>query len=96
MNLDDAFERCLELLYQAALDEARWPAASALVEEAVGAHRSTLIVGEGSDDDVRIYFARTHEAGDRREDLVREYFTEYHPHDEGMPRLRRLPHGQLG
>ena len=94
MSLDDTFERCLEALYEAALDDTRWPAASALIEETVGAHRSTLIVGEGSDDDVRIYFARTHEAGERREDLVREYFSEYHAHDEGIPRLRRLPHGR--
>ena len=34
MNPDDAFERILESLYEAALDGARWPAASALVEEA--------------------------------------------------------------
>ena len=95
MSQDDAFERCLELLYEAALDDARWPAASARIEEAVGTDRSTVIVGEGSDEDVRIYFARFLQASDSREDLAREYFTVYHPHDEGLPRLRRQPHGQL-
>ena len=58
MNPDDAFERILESLYEAALDDARWPAASALVEESVGASGNALIVGEGYDDDLRIYFAR--------------------------------------
>ena len=36
VNPDDAFERMLEALYEAALDDARWPAATALVEETVG------------------------------------------------------------
>ena len=34
MNLDDAFERILESLYRAMLDDAHWPAASALIDEA--------------------------------------------------------------
>ena len=58
MNPDDIFERSLAALYEAALDDARWPAAAALVEEAVGTGGSTLSVGEGFDDDVRLYFAR--------------------------------------
>ncbi len=95
MSPDDAFERCLELLYEAALDDARWPAASAQIEEAVGTDRSMLTVGEGSDEDVRIYFARFFMSGDIREDLAREYFTVYHPHDEGLPRLRQQPQGRL-
>ena len=95
MNPDDAFERSLAALYEAALDDARWPAATALVEEAVGAGGNALIVGEGVDDDVRIYFARYLRRGDSVEDLAREYFEVYHPHDEGMPRLRQLPQGRL-
>ena len=95
MSQDDAFERCLELLYEAALDDARWPAASARIEEAVGTDRSTVIVGEGSDEDVRIYFARYLRRGESVQDQARAYFNAYHPHDEGMPRLRQLPHGRL-
>ena len=95
MNPADAFERILALLYEAALDDARWPAATALVEEAVGARGSTLSVGEGFDDDVRLYFARFLSRGENREDVAREYFSVYHPHDEGLPRLRLRPHGQL-
>ena len=96
MNPDDAFERILESLYEAALDDARWPAASALVEESVGASGSALIVGEGyDDDDLRIYFARYLRRSESAQDQAREYFDTYHPYDEGMPRLRRLPHGRL-
>ena len=96
MNPDDAFERILESLYEAALDDARWPAASTLVEESVGASGNALIVGEGyDDDDLRIYFARYLRRSESAQHEAREYFDTYHPHDEGMPRLRRLPHGRL-
>ena len=95
MNPDDAFERCLEALYGAALDDARWPAASILIEEAVGADGHSLTVGEGFGDDVRVYFARFLYRGEGDPERVREYFDVYHPSDIGLPRLRRRPHGQL-
>ena len=95
MNPDDAFERCLALLHDAALDDACWPAASAQVEEAIGASGSALIVGEGLGDELRIYFARYLRRGASVEEEARAYFSVYHPHDEGMPRLRRLAHGRL-
>ena len=95
MNPDDAFERCLAALYEAALDDACWRAASTLIEEAVGARGSTLSVGEGFGDDVRVHFARFLSRGESRGDVAREYFHVYHPHDEGLPRLRQSPHGRL-
>ena len=95
VNAHDAFERVLSALYEAALDDARWPAATALLEEAVGADGNALIVGEGLGDDVRIHFARFLYRGEGHPDQVREYFDVYHRHDEAMPRLRRLPHGKL-
>ena len=95
MNPDDAFERCLESLYAAALDDARWPAATGRIEEALDAAGNALSVVEGGDDDVRIHFARFLRRGDSYQDLMREYFTVYHPLDEAMPRARRLPHGRL-
>ena len=42
-----------------------------------------------------IYFARFLERDERHEDAARECFSVYHPHDEGLPRLRECPHGQL-
>ena len=95
MNPDDAFERILALLYEAALDDAGWPAASALIEETCGAVGSTLWVGEGYGADGRLFFARLLYRGEPRDDLAREYYEVYHPHDEGPPRHRELPSGQL-
>ncbi|MYE81133.1 MAG: hypothetical protein F4X36_04680, partial [Gammaproteobacteria bacterium] len=95
MDPPDAFGRILGLLHCAALDDARWPDATALIEEAVGTAGSTLTVGEGFGDDVRLHFARILQRGHGREDLAREYFNVYLPHDEGIPRLRRRPHGEL-
>ena len=95
MNPDDAFERVLSSFYEAALDDARWPAATALMEEAVGASGNALIVGEGLGDDARLLFARFFRHGEGVEELGRRYFDIYYPHDEAVPRIRRLPHSQL-
>ena len=66
-----------------------------LIEEAAGYRGHTLAVGERLGDDVRIVFARFLERGESREDLGREYLEVYHAQDEAVPRIRRLPHGQL-
>ena len=95
MSVDGAFERILALLYEAALDDTRWSAATGLIEEALDAAGTALSVVEGGDDDVRIHFARFLRRGDSVQDLMREYFTVYHPHNEAIPRARRLPHGRL-
>ena len=95
VNPHDAFERILASLYEAALDDAGWLAASALIEEACGAVGSTLWVGEGYGADERLFFARLHYRGEPRDDLAREYYQVYHPHDEGPPRYRERPSGQL-
>ena len=94
MNLDDAFERSIGLLYRAARDNAHWPAASALIEEACGAVGNFLVVGEGSDE-ARIDFARLLYRGEDRQDLAREYFDVYFPRDEALSRRRTLPDGRL-
>ena len=95
MTPDATFERCLGWLYEAALDDARWAGAAALIEEAIGTGGSTLAVAEGFDDDARLHFVRILQRGQCREDLAREFFEVYLPHDEGIPRLRRRPHGEL-
>ena len=95
MNADDAFERILEALYEAALDDARWPAATKLIEEAVGTGRSAVMVGEESGEDFIFNFARIVAAGEDREDLARAYFTTWYERDEGFPRLGWRPPGQL-
>ncbi len=95
MNSDDAFERVLASLYEAALDDARWPAATALMEEAVGAVGNAVRVSEEYGADERLSFARVLYRGEPRDDLAREYYEVYYPHDEGPRRHRTLPSGQL-
>ncbi len=95
MNRDDAFERCLEALYEAALDDTHWPAATTLIEEAVGIDGNLVGVSEGSGEDLRVLFTRWLRRGEDRQEQAREYFDVYYPHDEAVPRMARLPHGRL-
>ena len=95
MNPDDAFGRILEALHAAALDDGLWPAASALIEEAVGTRGNVLTVGERSGDEVRVHFNRLLYRGEERHDLAREYFQVYQPIDEGPPRLWQRSVGEL-
>ena len=96
MNPLDALDRILASLHRAALDDAHWPATAALIDEACGIAGNVLVVGEGSGDDARVYFAQyLFNRGEPRPDLAREYFNVYHPHDEAMPRTRKLPAGYV-
>ena len=95
MSDRDAFERILASLYDAMLDDIRWPAASALIDEACGMTGNGLLVREGSKDDFRVLFVGAYWRGQRREDLEREYLENYHPNDERVPRFRQLPAGRL-
>ena len=92
----NAFERILGALHEAALDPALWPGASALIDEALGTHGSSLMCGDGeTEEDFRFYFMWTCLRGQRRRDLERLWLKTYYPVDEGMPRLRRLPFNRL-
>ena len=92
----NAFERIFASLHEAALDPARWPSASALIDEALGTHGSTLACGDGeSEEDYRIHFMWTCLRGERRRDLERLWLETLYPLDERIPRLRRLPFNRL-
>ena len=93
MSDQDAFKRTLAAMYDAMLDDARWPVASALIDEACGVEGNHLLVGEGPKDDVRVLVVGVYTRGRRREDLEREYLENYHPIDERVPRFRQLPDG---
>ena len=95
MNNQDAFERILASLYDAMLDETRWPATSALIDEACGSTGNGLMVGEGPTNDIRGLFVGLYYRGQRREDLEREYLEHYHAIDERVPRFRQLPVSRL-
>ena len=92
----NAFERILASLHEAALDDARWPATSALIDQALGTHGSTLACGGGDPEEgYRIHFMWTCLRGERRRDLERLWLETLYPLDERMPRLRRLPFNRL-
>ena len=95
MSEPPAFERILASLYDAMLDDTHWPATSALIDEACGVVGNALLVGEGPPDDIRVTFVGLYYRGLRRPDLEREHLELYHPSNEGIPRLRQLPDGQL-
>ena len=95
MSQYDTFDRILTLLHEAMLDDAHWPATSALIDEACGMTGNALVVGEGFGSDVRILSARFYCRGERRQDLERTYFEVYHPWDERLPRLRQLPDSRV-
>ena len=95
MSAQDTFERVLAALHEATLDETRWPATSALIDEAVGSQGNTLVVGAGPEDNVQILFMGTYYRGERREDLEREYLEVYHAIDESVPRFQQLPDSRV-
>ena len=95
MSAQDAFERTLAAMHDAMLDDARWPVASALIDEACGIKGNHLLVGEGPLDDRRVLFVGIYSRGERRDDLEREYLANYYPIDECVPRFRQLPDDRL-
>ena len=95
MNRQDPFDRLLDSLHDAAFDDALWPAAARLIEEACGATGSTVIVAGGAANDERVFFGACFRRGERRDDLERDYFDNYFRRDERVPRLRRLRDGKL-
>ena len=96
MRDEAIFGRILGSLHEAALDPARWPDFSAVVDEALGVHGSSMLFGDGeADEDVRIGFQWTCTRGERRADLESLYFGTYYARDERVPRLRHAPDAQL-
>ena len=95
MSDQDAFERILASLYDAMLDDAAWPATSALIDAACGTVGNTLLVGEGPPDDIRTHFVGLYSRGQRDEALEREWLEVYHPINESVPRFRQLPDSQM-
>ena len=96
MSQQDLIDRIVASLNEAAFDDARWPATSALIDDACRMKGNMLVHGEGqTQDDVEIFLARFCYRGQRRHEWEREYFGVYHPMDERVPRLRQLPDRRL-
>ena len=92
----EAFDAILASLHETALDRAHWSSATALIDDALGTHGSSMVFGDGdSEKDIRIVFAWSFVRGQRDRALEREYFQTYYPRDERAPRVRRLPDSRL-
>ena len=74
VSRQDTFDRLVNAIHEAALDETYWPAASALIDEACGATGNKLVFGEGLGDDVKGHLAHYYFRGQRRQDLESIYF----------------------
>ena len=87
----------MEGLNEAMLDDACWPHASALIEEACGARGNLLTFEDGFPaDNIRFFFAKTYYRGEDRAEWLNEYFRTYYPLDESLPRWRLLPDSKIG
>ena len=96
MSQHDLFNHVLTSLHDAMLDDAHWPATSALIDEACAVKGSLLMVGEEQYmEQCKVLLARFCVQGQRREDWERWYFKNYHPWNESAPRIIRLPHHRL-
>ncbi|MCY4488964.1 MAG: LuxR C-terminal-related transcriptional regulator [Deltaproteobacteria bacterium] len=91
----ETFERILSSMHEAALDDRRWSAASALIDDALGVHGHCLAVVDFScPENLQVYLAEFCYRGRQDHELEREYVQVYMPIDERVPRFMRLPDSQ--
>ena len=91
MSQPDALTRVVASLNEAALDDDRWPATSALVGDACGVGSNTLFYGfELPNGDGQLVLVRLCYGDQRNKELERVYLNDYYPWDEAIPRVRRL------
>ena len=95
MHSQSALSAVLTALHDATLDEALWPRASALIDDACGATGNALVVSDRFGADSRTRFRACYYRGERNEELEQYYFRHYHHRDERVPRLRQLPDSLL-
>ena len=95
MSERDAFDSILASLHEAALDDARWPAASGLIDDAIRAEGNSLAFGAGAPDQVQIHYVGCFRRGRPLPERERDYFRAYYSGDERVPRLLRSPVGKL-
>ena len=96
MTHQDAFEGIVASINEAMLDDARWPDTSAQIDEACGAKCNALVFGDcPQEDKLEVFFGKYYQHGEDRSEWGKEYFQLYHPTDERLPRLRRLPDSKI-
>ena len=96
MNQPDVFNRLVNSLNEAALNDACWPETSTLMDRVCGTRGSILTYGyDLPTGKIEIFFAKCFHRGEDRSDWLKEYFRLYHPSDEHLPRLRKLPDSKV-
>lgn len=94
VSAENSFERTLAALHGAALDDARWLSAAALVNEACRVRGHALLFVEGSSvQDGRAFLMRFCYGRERREDWERTYLRDYLEHDPRVRRVAEIPDG---
>lgn len=92
MSQADRLDRVVASLQAAALDDAHWVSAAALLNKATGSRGHALVLGEGrSHRDAALFFLRFCFGEEHREDYERTYLSNYWHRDERVPRWVRLP-----
>lgn len=92
---DGQFERIVAALQDAALSDAAWPHALALIDDACGMHSSHLSVVDASRGDAAHLFGLWRGHGVSFDALAHEYAHGYFATDERVARLLLLPAGTL-
>ena len=97
MGQGDKFHRIIDLINEAMLDDTHWPYASALIDEICGSKGNILFFGKARSGNApsNIYLARCCFRGEERPEQMREYLKYYHPLDEHVSRMHKLPDGKI-
>ena len=95
MSPQEAFERVVASLHEAAFDDKLWDRTSALIDEACRSMGNQVVVRDGSSELTGVLFARFCLRGQRHREAELEYYQRYFATDEHVPRLWRLSAGRI-
>ena len=96
MSERDQYDRVLVSLHDAMLDDTRWPASARLIDEACRTKGNMIGFGQRrTGEDMQVFFARICHRGEWRRDWEREYFENFYPSDERIPRLAQMADSRL-
>ena len=96
MDQRERFQRVVASLREAELDDARWSAASAHLDDACGLWGNHLAVIRGDRrDNAEFLFGKLYKRGEPDEDLERLYVEGYFAIDERFPRFFTMADGRL-
>lgn len=96
MSERDRYDSILMSLHDAMLDDTRWPATAKLIDDACRTKGNMIGFGERrTHEDAQVFFARICHRGEWRPDWEREYFEDFYPSDERIPRMAQMPDSHL-